>query len=76
MSTTSTPDRLQRAEPFAEHADQHRPLVSYSALALAFNGLVATGLEVARRRRGLRPGCRGHRAPGRGGLEQSAPVHR
>jgi hypothetical protein len=53
MSTTSTPDRLQRSEPFAEHADQHRPLVAYGALALAFNGLVATGLEVARRRRGL-----------------------
>jgi hypothetical protein len=52
MSTT-TPDRLQRAEPFAEHADQHRPLVAYGALALAFNGLVAAGVEVARRRRGL-----------------------
>jgi hypothetical protein len=53
MSTTTTPDRLQRAEPFAEHADQHRPLVAYGALALAFNGLVATGLEAARRRRRL-----------------------
>jgi Protein of unknown function (DUF1360) len=52
MSTT-TPDRLQRAEPFAEHAEQHRPLVAYGALALAFNGLVAAGVEAARRRRGL-----------------------
>jgi hypothetical protein len=52
MSTT-TPDRLQRAEPFAEHADQHRPLAAYGALALAFNGVVAAGIEVARRRRGL-----------------------
>jgi uncharacterized protein DUF1360 len=53
MSTTTTPDQPQRAEPFADHADQHRPLVAYGALALAFNGLVATGLEVVRRRRGL-----------------------
>jgi hypothetical protein len=52
MSTT-TPDQLQRAEPFAEHADRHRPLAAYGALALAFNGLVAAGIEVARRRRGL-----------------------
>ncbi|MEN3285548.1 MAG: hypothetical protein V7607_6688 [Solirubrobacteraceae bacterium] len=52
MSTT-TPDQLQRVEPFAEHADQHRPLAAYGALALAFNGLVAAGVEVARRRRGL-----------------------
>jgi hypothetical protein len=52
-STTTTPDQLQRAEPFAQHADQHRPLLAYGALALAFNGLVAAGLEAARRRRGL-----------------------
>jgi hypothetical protein len=53
MSTTTMPDQLQRAEPFAEHAEQHRPLAAYGAMALAFNGLVAAGLEAARRRRGL-----------------------
>jgi hypothetical protein len=52
MSTT-TPDRLQRTEPFAGHAEQHRPLAAYGALALAFNGMVAAGVEAARRRRGL-----------------------
>jgi Protein of unknown function (DUF1360) len=52
MSTT-TPDRLQRAEPFAAHAEQHRPLAAYGALALAFNAMVAAGIEGARRRRGL-----------------------
>jgi Protein of unknown function (DUF1360) len=52
-STTSTPDQLQRVAPFDEHADQHRPLAAYGALALAFNGLVAVGIEAARRRRGL-----------------------
>jgi Protein of unknown function (DUF1360) len=52
MSTT-TPDRLQRAEPLDEHADQHRPLAAYGALALAFNGLVVAGLEAARRKRRL-----------------------
>jgi len=51
--TATTPDRLQRLEPFDEHADQHRPLAAYGALALAFNGLVAAGLEAARRRRQL-----------------------
>jgi Protein of unknown function (DUF1360) len=52
MSTT-TPDRLQRAEPLARHAEQHRPLAAYGALALAFNALVAAGVEAARRHRGL-----------------------
>jgi hypothetical protein len=51
--TTTTPDRLQRVEPFAQHAEQHRPLVAYGVLALAFNGLVAAGVEAARRRRAL-----------------------
>jgi hypothetical protein len=51
--TATAPDRLERVEPFAQHAEQHRPLVAYGALVLAFNGLVATGLEVARRRRRL-----------------------
>jgi hypothetical protein len=52
MSTT-VPDGLPRVEPFDEHAEQHRPLAAYGALALAFNGLVAAGVEAARRRRGL-----------------------
>jgi Protein of unknown function (DUF1360) len=51
--TATRADHLQRVEPFSEHADQHRPLVAYGALALAFNGLVAAGVEAARRRRGL-----------------------
>ena len=52
MSTT-TPDRLQQIAPLDEHADQHRPLAAYGALALAFNALVAAGLEAARRKRRL-----------------------
>jgi Protein of unknown function (DUF1360) len=51
--TVTAPDPLQRAEPFARHAEQHRPLAAYGALALAFNGLVAAGIEAARRRGGL-----------------------
>ena len=51
--TATTPDRLQRAEPLADHAEQHRPLVGYGALALAFNALVAAGIEAARRRRAM-----------------------
>ena len=51
--TATTPDRLQRAAPLADHAEQHRPLVGYGALALAFNALVAAGIEAARRRRAM-----------------------
>jgi Protein of unknown function (DUF1360) len=51
--TATSPDRLQQVEPFDEHAEQHRPLVAYGALTLAFNGLLAAGLETARRKRRL-----------------------
>jgi Protein of unknown function (DUF1360) len=51
--TATAPDRLQRVEPFAQHAEQHRPLLAYGALALAFNAAVAAGVENARRRRAL-----------------------
>lgn len=52
MSATAS-DRLQQVGPFAQHAEQHRPLVTYGALVLAFNGAVAAGVETARRRRAL-----------------------
>jgi hypothetical protein len=52
MSATAS-DRLQQVGPFAQHAEQHRPLVAYGALVLAFNGAVAAGVETARRRRAL-----------------------
>jgi hypothetical protein len=51
--TTTAPDQLQTEPPFDEHADQHRPLLAYGALSLAFNAALAGGLELARRRRGL-----------------------
>jgi hypothetical protein len=51
--TATAPDRLQRVEPFAQHAEQHRPLLAYGALALAFNAAVAAGVETAWRRRAL-----------------------
>jgi hypothetical protein len=51
--TTSAPDGLQRFPPFDEHADRHRPLLAYGALAVAFNVAVAGGLAVARRRNTL-----------------------
>jgi hypothetical protein len=51
--TAAAADPLERTEPFARHAEQHRPLVAYGALALAFNGAVAAGVEAARRRRAL-----------------------
>jgi hypothetical protein len=51
--TATAPDRLQRVEPFAQHAEQHRPLVAYGALVLTFNAAVAAGVETGRRRRAL-----------------------
>jgi uncharacterized protein DUF1360 len=51
--STCTPDSLQRVQPFAEHADRHRPLLAYGAFAVAFNTAVAGGLAVAHRRNGL-----------------------
>jgi hypothetical protein len=38
------------SDPTDEHSEQHRPLVSYAAIAAAFNGLFAAGLLAARRR--------------------------
>jgi hypothetical protein len=37
-------------DPTDEHSEQHRPLVSYGAIAAAFNGLFAAGVLAARRR--------------------------
>lgn len=52
MSTTA-PDQLQQLPPLREHAEQHRPLVPYGALTIAFNAAVAGGLVAAQRRDGL-----------------------
>jgi hypothetical protein len=47
VATTSA-DPVQRL--FPEHARQHRPLLAYGGLTVAFNGLLAAFLVLARRR--------------------------
>jgi hypothetical protein len=37
-------------DPTDEHSKQHRPLLSYGAIAAAFNGVFAAGVLAARRR--------------------------
>lgn len=47
MATTSA-DPVQHL--FPEHAEQHRPLLAYGGLTVAFNGLVGAFLLLGRRR--------------------------